>query len=32
MALKKIADSDGRPFVCPPQVVGVSIGVVDGKL
>ncbi|MGC6416064.1 MAG: ribonuclease PH [Bradymonadia bacterium] len=32
MALKKIADSDGRPFVCPPQVVGVSIGVVDGAV
>ncbi len=30
MALKGICDTDGRTFVAPPQVAGVSVGIVEG--
>jgi ribonuclease PH len=32
IALKGICDTDGRPFVAPPQVAGVSVGIVEGTV
>ena len=32
MALHKVAEMDGRPFVAPPQAAAVSIGVVEGRV
>jgi len=32
LALKGICDLDKRPFVAPPQAVGVSVGVVEGRV
>ena len=32
LALKAICDADGRPFVAPPQAIGVSVGVLGDEV